>query len=65
MLPITAGPMIVGPITVAIWPIAGPTKVSPAPAQIWAVVPPVGPWPSTPVELLQGPDELVVPTGGR
>lgn len=60
-LPTTAGPMIVGPMTVATWPIAGPMKVSPAPEHTELAVPAVAPCPSCPEEVPQGPEILETP----
>jgi hypothetical protein len=43
--------MMVGPITVATWPMAGPTKERPAPRHVWAVAPAVAPDPVVAFEV--------------
>jgi hypothetical protein len=57
--------MIVGPITVAIWPLEGPMKVRPAPMQTWFEASPVPPWPSSPEDLAQAPAVPTLPTPGE
>src|SRR6202012_5696884 len=44
-VPTAAGPMMVGPITAAIWPIARPMNVSPAAGRPGAPAPAVAPRP--------------------
>jgi Uncharacterized conserved protein (DUF2267) len=53
LVPITAGPMIVGPMTVEIWPVVGPTNARTA--QTWGSAVPVAPCPSA-VARAQGPN---------
>src|SRR6201995_3651738 len=63
-VPTRAGPMIVGPMTVATWPIAGPMNVSPVAVHTWAEVPAVAPCPGVALAEPQGPAPEATPPRG-